>query len=102
MRNLVYRPRWMSVLTSIVVAAMSIASGETLPAFAEPHPVLASQTLSAPVFLRSTASWIQVAMRISGGPTLLPTSQRSPNFTRRMVILCFGFRTAAFVPRGWP
>ncbi len=48
MRNLVYRPRWMSVLTSIVVAAMSIASGETLPAFAEPHPVLASQTLSAP------------------------------------------------------
>src|SRR5271170_2674029 len=48
MRNPVYRPQWMIVLTSVVVAGMSVASGETLPAFlAEPHPALAGQTLSA-------------------------------------------------------
>jgi murein L,D-transpeptidase YcbB/YkuD len=38
----------MIVLTSVVVAGMSLASGETFPAlFAEPHPALAGQTLSA-------------------------------------------------------
>jgi murein L,D-transpeptidase YcbB/YkuD len=38
----------MLVLTSVVVAGMSLASGETFPAlFAEPHPALAGQTLSA-------------------------------------------------------
>jgi murein L,D-transpeptidase YcbB/YkuD len=49
MRNPVYRPRWMIVLTSVVVAGMSIASGgETFPAFfPEKHPALAGQTLSA-------------------------------------------------------
>jgi L,D-transpeptidase YcbB len=48
MRNLVSRPQWMIVLTSVVVAGMSLASGETFPAlFAEPHPALAGQTLSA-------------------------------------------------------
>ena len=48
MRNLVSRPQWMLVLTSVVVAGMSLASGETFPAlFAEPHPALAGQTLSA-------------------------------------------------------
>jgi hypothetical protein len=48
MRNLVYRPQWMIVLTSVVVAGMSIASGETVPAlFAEQHPAPAGQTLSA-------------------------------------------------------
>ncbi|MGA2336792.1 MAG: L,D-transpeptidase family protein [Terriglobales bacterium] len=48
MRNPVYRPQWMMVLTSVVVAGMSVASGETFPAFfAEQHPVLAGQTLSA-------------------------------------------------------
>jgi L,D-transpeptidase YcbB len=48
MRNPVYRPQWMAVLTTLVVAGMSVASGETFPAlFAEPHPALAGQTLSA-------------------------------------------------------
>ena len=48
MRNPVYRPQWMIVLTIIVVVGMSIASGKTLPAlFAESHPGLAGQTLSA-------------------------------------------------------
>jgi L,D-transpeptidase YcbB len=46
--NPVYRPQWMMVLTSVVVAGMSIAIGETFPAlFAEPHSTLAGQTLSA-------------------------------------------------------
>jgi L,D-transpeptidase YcbB len=46
--NPVYRPQWMMVLTSVVVAGMSIAIGETSPAlFAEPHSTLAGQTLSA-------------------------------------------------------
>jgi murein L,D-transpeptidase YcbB/YkuD len=39
MRNPVYRPQWMIVLTTVVIAGISIASGETLPAF---------QTLSDP------------------------------------------------------
>src|SRR5271170_7721057 len=48
MRNPLYRPQWMIVLTSVVVAGMSGASGGTFPAFfAEPHPALAGQTLSA-------------------------------------------------------
>src|SRR5271163_2178450 len=39
---------WMIVLTSVVVAGMSIASGETFPAFfAKQHPALAGQTFSA-------------------------------------------------------
>jgi murein L,D-transpeptidase YcbB/YkuD len=48
MRNPVYRPQWMIVLTSVAVAGMSVASGETFPAFfAEQHPALAGQTFSA-------------------------------------------------------
>jgi L,D-transpeptidase YcbB len=48
MRNPVYRPQWMIVLTGVVVAGMSVASGETSPAFfAGPHPAPAGQTLSA-------------------------------------------------------
>ena len=48
MRNPTYRLQWMIVLTSVVVAGMSIASGKTFPAFfAEPHSALAGQTLSA-------------------------------------------------------
>ena len=48
MRNVVHRPQWMIVLTSVVVAGMSVASGETFPAFfAEPPSALAGQTLSA-------------------------------------------------------
>src|SRR5580698_7146849 len=46
MRNFVYRPQWMIVLTSVVVAGMSVASGETFPAFFA-EPALAGQTLSA-------------------------------------------------------
>jgi hypothetical protein len=103
MRNPVYRPQWMIVLTSVVVAGMSVASGETFPAFfAEQHLLLQARRCLPRVFPRSTALWIQVVMPIFAGPTLLPTKQRSPNFTRRTVILCFGFRTAASVPRGWP
>jgi L,D-transpeptidase YcbB len=49
MSDPVYRPQWMIVLTSVVVAAMSVASGESFPAFfAEQHPALAGQALSAP------------------------------------------------------
>jgi murein L,D-transpeptidase YcbB/YkuD len=48
MRNSVYRPLWMIILTGIVVAAISVANGETLRAFfAEHHPTLTAQTLSA-------------------------------------------------------
>src|SRR5580704_7377928 len=48
MRSPVYRPQWMIVLTSVVVAGMSVASGETFPAFfAQQQPALAGQTLSA-------------------------------------------------------
>jgi hypothetical protein len=48
MGNPVYRPQWMIVLTTVVVAGMFIASGETFPAlFAESHPAVAGQTLSA-------------------------------------------------------
>jgi murein L,D-transpeptidase YcbB/YkuD len=48
MRNPVYRHLWMIVLTSVVVAGMSVASGETFPAFfSEQPPALAGQTLSA-------------------------------------------------------
>jgi L,D-transpeptidase YcbB len=53
MRNPAYRPQWMIVLrmvvlTSVVLAVMSVASGETLPAFfAERSPALAAETLSA-------------------------------------------------------
>jgi len=45
--NPVYRPQWMIILTSVLVAGMSVASDETFPAFfAELHPALAGQTLS--------------------------------------------------------
>src|SRR5271167_2329416 len=48
MRNVVHRTQWMIVLTSLVVAGMSVASGETFPAlFAEQQPALVGQTLSA-------------------------------------------------------
>jgi murein L,D-transpeptidase YcbB/YkuD len=48
MRNLIYRSQWMIVLTSVLVAGVSVASGETFPAFfADQHPALAGQTLSA-------------------------------------------------------
>jgi L,D-transpeptidase YcbB len=48
MRNPVYRPQWMIVLTSVVIAGISFASGESLRAFfAEQHPALAGQPLAA-------------------------------------------------------
>jgi murein L,D-transpeptidase YcbB/YkuD len=48
MKKPVYHPQWMIVLASVVVATMSVTSGETFPAFlAEQHPALASQMLSA-------------------------------------------------------
>ncbi len=48
MRDPVYRPHWMIVLASVVVAGMSVANGESFPAvFGEPLPALAGQTLSA-------------------------------------------------------
>jgi L,D-transpeptidase YcbB len=48
MRKFVHRPQWRIVLTSVVVAGMSVASGETFPAFfTEQPPALAGQTLSA-------------------------------------------------------
>jgi murein L,D-transpeptidase YcbB/YkuD len=49
MSDPVYRPQWMIVLTSVVVAGMSVASGETFPAFfAEQRPAFAGQMLSTP------------------------------------------------------
>jgi murein L,D-transpeptidase YcbB/YkuD len=46
--NPVYRPQWMIILTSVVVAGMSVASSETFPAFfAEQHPALAGHSLAA-------------------------------------------------------
>jgi L,D-transpeptidase YcbB len=49
MRDPVYWPQWMIVLTSVVVAGMSVASGESFPAFfAEQHPALAGRVLSLP------------------------------------------------------
>jgi hypothetical protein len=48
MRNPVYRPQWMIVLTSVIVAGMSVAIGDAFPAFfTERPPALAGQTLSA-------------------------------------------------------
>ena len=47
MRNPVSRPQWMIVLTGIVVAGMSVASGETFPAFFAGPSAVAGQTLSA-------------------------------------------------------
>jgi hypothetical protein len=48
MTNPAYRRQWMIVLTSVVVAGMSVASAETFPAFfREQHPALVGQTLSA-------------------------------------------------------
>jgi len=48
MRNPVCRPQWMIVLMSVIVAGMSIASGQNLPFFTEQQPALAGgQRLSA-------------------------------------------------------
>src|ERR1700691_934400 len=48
MRKFVHWPQWRIVLTSVVIAGMSVASGETFPAFfTEQPPALAGQTLSA-------------------------------------------------------
>ena len=47
MRNSLYRPVWVVVLTCVAVAVMSVASGKTLPAFLpKQHPALAGQMLS--------------------------------------------------------
>jgi L,D-transpeptidase YcbB len=46
MRNPVYRTQWLYVLTSIVVVAISVASGECPALFAEQHAALTGQTLS--------------------------------------------------------
>jgi L,D-transpeptidase YcbB len=48
MRNPVSRPKWVVVLTSMVVAAMSVASGQV--PVAEQHPALVGQMLSASGF----------------------------------------------------
>ncbi|MGA7634464.1 MAG: L,D-transpeptidase family protein, partial [Terriglobales bacterium] len=48
MRNPVYRPQWMIILTSVVLAGTSVASGEAFPVFfAKQRPALAGQTSSA-------------------------------------------------------
>ena len=47
MWNPISRPQRVVVLTSVVVAVMSVASGKTFPAFfPEPHPAVRDQTLS--------------------------------------------------------
>jgi murein L,D-transpeptidase YcbB/YkuD len=48
MRNPVYRPQWMIILTSVVLAGTSVASGEAFPVFfAEQSSALPGQTSSA-------------------------------------------------------
>src|ERR1700741_2200874 len=48
MRNHVYRPQWVVLLTSVLVTVLSFASGETLPAlFRDQHSAFPDQTLSA-------------------------------------------------------
>src|SRR5215470_15435111 len=48
MRDPVYQPQWMIILTGVVVAAISVANGGTPSAFfAERHPAVVAQTLSA-------------------------------------------------------
>src|ERR1700689_303606 len=47
MKNPVCRTQWMIVLTSVVVAGMSVASGEGFPAFIAERQPLIGQTLSA-------------------------------------------------------
>src|SRR5580658_10032392 len=48
MRNPVYRPQWMIILTSVVLAGTSVASGEAFPVFfAEQSSALSGQTSSA-------------------------------------------------------
>jgi L,D-transpeptidase YcbB len=47
MRNPVSRPRWVVVLTSVVAAVISVASGKTFPGFfPEQHPAVPDQMLS--------------------------------------------------------
>jgi murein L,D-transpeptidase YcbB/YkuD len=45
--NPVYRRQWMIVLTSVVIAGVSVASSEAFPAFTEQQPAPVGQTLSA-------------------------------------------------------
>ena len=47
MTDFAYRPQWMIVITSVLLAGMSVASGETRPTFRAEQPALAGQTLSA-------------------------------------------------------
>ncbi|HXZ41338.1 MAG TPA: hypothetical protein VEG68_11410, partial [Terriglobales bacterium] len=48
MKNSFYRSVWVVVLTSVAVAVMSVASGETFPTFLpKQHPALAAQMVSA-------------------------------------------------------
>jgi murein L,D-transpeptidase YcbB/YkuD len=46
MTDFAYRPQWMIVITSVLLAGMSVASGETRPTFRAEQPALAGQTLS--------------------------------------------------------
>src|ERR1700728_5010882 len=47
MTDFAYRPQWMIVITSVLLAGMSVASGETHATFIGEQPALAGQTLSA-------------------------------------------------------
>ena len=47
MTDFAYRPQWMIVITSVLLAGMSVASGETPTTFRAEQPALAGQTLSA-------------------------------------------------------
>jgi hypothetical protein len=100
MRNPVYWPQWMLILTCVAVTGMSATGAKALrPFFAEQHPALAAQTWSAPELPSFRGLWSQVVMPILVGPTLLGTKLRLPNFTERTAILWFGSRTATSVPR---
>ena len=46
MTDFAYRPQWMIVITSVLLAGMSVASGETPTTFRAEQPALAGQTLS--------------------------------------------------------
>jgi murein L,D-transpeptidase YcbB/YkuD len=46
MTDFAYRPQWMIVITSVLLAGMSVASGETHATFIAEQPALTGQTLS--------------------------------------------------------
>lgn len=99
MRSLIYRPKWVVVLTSVVAAVISFASGETLSVFLQGQH-LADHMLSA-----SSVSTLRGVLDSARNPDLrwsdfTPYKQRSQHSTSPTVTLWFGYRTAGSDPKG--